>query len=270
MPNHSDILDASDLHYAKAKLFTGSPTEITPDFGGQILMDGLGRMFVAASKSIGDLVQVAGNGDGGSGNGEGGSIGITSFGRGRPQFTPETAGQQYFDIENFETYYAYHTNSRNGWFCSKTKSRVTITLENASSIPTADFQRLQILYGDVPDYTYIESGSYDFGGIIALDIDISGFVWGVDGYTIDLTPGLNLHGRGAYAINFVFSNPHQQDDLYMVGGTSLPIPAWIIRRNSPFDLLSIGEPIVRHYIFISELPETTVSAHMAIRDPIGL
>ncbi len=64
MPNHSELLDAADLHYAKARLFTGSPTEITPDFAGQILMDGLGRMFVAASKSIGDLVQVAGNADG--------------------------------------------------------------------------------------------------------------------------------------------------------------------------------------------------------------
>lgn len=64
MPNHSEILDAGDLHYAKARLFAGSPTEITPDFAGQILMDGLGRMFVAASKGVGDLVQVAGNVDG--------------------------------------------------------------------------------------------------------------------------------------------------------------------------------------------------------------
>ncbi len=182
MPNHSEILDASDLHYAKARLFTGSPTEITPDFAGQILMDGLGRMFVAASKSIGDLVQVAGNANGGDGNGDGGVISTTSFGNGRPQFTPETQGQQYFDIDNFETYYAYHTNSQRGWICSRIKSRVSITLENLSTaIPTADFQRLQILYADVPDYTFIESAPYDFGGNAVIDFDLSGFVWGAMG-----------------------------------------------------------------------------------------
>lgn len=259
-------------NYAKARLFAGSPTEITPDFAGQILMDGLGRMFVSASKSIGDLVQVMGNASGGGGNGGGGATsGSISFGRGRPQFTPEAEGQQYFDIDNFEPYYAYHTNSPKGWICSRIKSRVSITLENFSTaIPTADFQRLQILYADVPDYTSIESAPYDFGGNAVVDIALSGFVWGVDGTQIDLTSALNLHGRGAYAVNFVFANPHQQNNLYISGGGGSFIGNWIVRRNSPFDLLSNGEPIVKHYMFISDLPETIVSAHMSISDPISL
>jgi hypothetical protein len=208
-------------------------------------MDGLGRMFVAASKNIGDLVQVAGNADGGGGNGGGAISGNISFGNGRPQFTPETEGQQYFDTGNFETYYAYRANSPNGWVCAKIKSRVTITLGNYSSVPNADFQRLQILYADPPDPNSIQSAPYDFGGSAVVDISIgSWFVWGEGGTEIDLTPALNLHGRGAYAVKFLFASPHPQNNLIIGGGTSSYIPSWL-RPTSPFDLLSNGEPIAR-------------------------
>jgi hypothetical protein len=106
MPNHSEILDAADLHYAKAKLFTGSPTEITPDFAGQILMDGLGRMFVAASKNIGDLVQVAGNADGNPPNSQ-----VRFFTGDLSQVSVDFAGQIWFAEDTKIQYIADSTLS---------------------------------------------------------------------------------------------------------------------------------------------------------------
>ncbi len=101
MPSHSDLVDASDLHYAKARLFTGSPTEITPDFAGQILMDGLGRMFVAASESIGDLVQVAGNADGNPPNSQ-----VRFFTGDLSQVSVDFAGQIWFNEDTKIQYIA--------------------------------------------------------------------------------------------------------------------------------------------------------------------
>ncbi len=53
----------------------------------------------------------------------------------------------------------------------------------------------------------------------------------------------------------------------MGGGIESPIPSWSIRRNSPFDLLSNGQQIVKQYLFISDLPETTISINLVISDP---
>jgi hypothetical protein len=268
MPNHSELLDGSDLHYAKAKLFTGSPTEITPDFAGQILMDGLGRMFVAASESIGDLVQVIGNANVGNGNG-GVASGNIIFGNGRPFAIPESRGLHYVDLDTRISYYALHANSVNGWISSKLLTQLSITLDNQSVIPNSDLIGFRIFYTDA-SADFIESAPFDFGdhGRLALEVRLIDFWdWGNPNQRIDIISVLNQNWHGAYGFQFLLAGNQVQSsirlDADMVDGT---ISGLQMRRNSPFDLFFDGELISKTYLLAHDLTAIDRAIPITIND----
>jgi hypothetical protein len=210
MPAHSDLIDAEDLHYAKARLFTGSPTEIVPDFAGQILIDEYRRMWVGGSRSVGDLVQVAGNA-GGSGGEVGASI---IFGLGAPSETPPAVGVQYLDWATRDLYYAYHTNSPAGWIHSKILTQVILRPRNDLQVPDAEIG-LEIYYFD----PYIRSTYQLQNEPTNLIEPIKQFEAGEltnafqstrDGnldHIIDLTELFNLYGIGSYVLCFTTPTP---------------------------------------------------------------
>jgi hypothetical protein len=222
MPAHSDLIDAEDLHYAKAKLFTGSPTEVVPDFAGQILVDNLKRMWVAGSKSIGDLIQIGGNAIGGDDGGGGAISPSAAFGEGSPSTIPDKVGLQYVNLLTHDIYASVHTRSINGWIVlGKMPLKVTASFANSSTLDIADIVAVRLYYVDLDEPNAqipVEGQPYEF----------TNFIWEVTGEEAFLAPqGLNLtlpfnrHGGGAYVFTCELAGSIEANLYYLA--TTFPV-----------------------------------------------
>jgi len=130
MTRHSTLNNANDLHYAKARIFTGHHSTISADFVDQILIsEDTNIAYRAIGISQGELIGVSSN-DNGNGNGNG----ISSMvGVGYPNNLPIAEGQSYFDLQNKIHYISV---ARNGleWFSDIPDIKITAFAENFTNL----------------------------------------------------------------------------------------------------------------------------------------
>jgi len=90
MTRHSTLTNPNDLHYAKARAFTGDPTLVQPDFIDQILFStDTNKSYRSTGISTGNLIEL----------GSGGSAVAARYGNAPPfnYFSPLFAGELFFD-----------------------------------------------------------------------------------------------------------------------------------------------------------------------------
>ncbi len=128
---HHTLTNPDDMHYAKARLFTGDSSLITPDFEGQLLVDSTGNVWVATNNIQGALSRLSiphwGDIEGtiadqedlqqrlsqGGGTGTGGSNIV--FSDGYPNFAPQSLDQIYIDKTNRRQFFPVNTLSSRDW-----------------------------------------------------------------------------------------------------------------------------------------------------------
>ncbi len=155
MTRHSTLTNPNDLHYAKLRTFTGSPSLITPDFVDQLLSaTDTNKTYRATSLTEGGMVELSVQSDNEEGNG--GSL--TTVGIGDPQDTPTAIGQNYFDSAS-QTEWISVNASMNGWIEKGFQTNLTISLNNQSSQSLSNY--FSIFYADTDPAT-IESGDFTF------------------------------------------------------------------------------------------------------------
>lgn len=132
MTKHSTLTNADDLHYAKVRTFTGSPSLVTPDFIDQILIDSdTNTIYRSLSLSIGGLIALGLN----SGGGGGSQLVITGYSQ--PDIEPEWVGQLYFSLLQRELYCASR-GSINGWIPIAAKNiSFSFAFQNLSTIDSS-------------------------------------------------------------------------------------------------------------------------------------
>lgn len=195
---HSQII--TDLHYAKAKPFSGDPNSVAPDFEGELLVKTeTKQLYVADSTTTGDISPLGAVAIGGDG--------AIQFGNGRPTNAPTQIGQAHIDLqlglEKRVQYWAIRTGSENCWISDRIFLDVTVTFNNLSAIATPTDYRL--LYADVTttaqDPTFESVGEYPLttGSPVSFATGYSPFNFALGGaiaFGFDLDPSVKVSISG--------------------------------------------------------------------------
>ncbi|CAN1211910.1 hypothetical protein TUMEXPCC7403_17020 [Tumidithrix helvetica PCC 7403] len=184
---HSEL--TTDLHYAKAKVFTGLPSNVTADFADQILIGSDKRLYRAISTTQGDLELLVADS----------AQGAFLFGDGLPTSIPEKQGLQYWDWRNRKLYFSRHMFSIGGWVNTSDDRFSNLFVNDLASFTYSELSEIRVYHSPLPSAS-IESG-FDFGEPIAILPSPNS-----NPMQFDLGSEFGLYGSGCWAFKVIWDS----------------------------------------------------------------
>ena len=216
MTKHSILTNADDLHYAKVRTFTGSPTQITPDFVDQVLAAAdTNKVYRAISNTQGGLIELAPISGGGAGAGA--SV-LALVGSGKPQTVPSAIGEIYFDTLSNTFWIAVDVLGAPTW----RSSTPPIKIRSLNLSDSALIYAFPQVYGD---FAVFYSPSYDY---LNQAIELNTFTQ--IGLATEIEMLFDQYGVGIYGVGYNLIDPNNEVTNYSLG-----ISPYFYPNNSPTD-----------------------------------
>jgi len=197
MTRHSTLTNATDLHYAKVRTFTGSPSLVTPDFVDQILIaSDTNKIFRATSTATGDITETQST----SANGNGLSINVFS---GEPNFPSAAIGEIYFDQSNRDFWVSINNAGEPLWILA---SKTVPTPE-----PMTSGSNLIYSFGEAGQYPEVDlDWQYIYCSTVIEDRNLQTNLDALSCIDVgkDLQTAINTNGAGIYAFTYWVIDPN--------------------------------------------------------------
>jgi len=241
MTKHSTLTNPDDLHYAKVRTFSGSPSAVTPDFPDQILIAwDTNKIYRSTWYNQGDLIELKTGGG-------------CAIGNALPSRPTET-GTLFYDQIKGQMYVSVQNSFNDFWWkpIQASSNFLSATFVNSASADGVTDVLFDLMYSEA-SIEAIEAGLFSNFTKVAL----SGIA--PTETSIDLSYIFNGTGTGAYILGYSAANPNNVTLTTLFSNIS-SVPSGFEIRQSPYVLSANGTVIGTQYLYFSgEKPDNQLT-----------